>query len=171
MTVINALLFIVLLICLVTDLKERKIYNKVLLPAFVAALLLNSFFYGLSGLGDALLGSLIGFAILLIPYLMGGMGAGDVKLLAVIGAFQGPIFVVVTAIYMALLGGLVGLAMLIFRKGLIQRVRNLFRAILNMRYGIKPQFNQQSTLKMTFPYGVAIVGGAVASFLLDGVVM
>ncbi|MDV2581346.1 A24 family peptidase [Alkalibacillus haloalkaliphilus] len=170
MTVINTLLLIVLLICLVTDLKERKIYNKILLPSFVAALLLNSFFYGLSGLSDALLGSLIGFAILLIPYLMGGMGAGDVKLLAVIGAFQGPMFVVATAIYMALLGGLVGLGMIIFRKGLIQRVRGMFRAILNMRYGIKPKC-QQSTLKMTFPYGVAIVGGAVASFLLDGVVM
>lgn len=74
-------------IAVVTDWREHKIYNKLLVPAFFLALLLHTFQGGLSGLTSSLLGAATGFALLLLPYLMGGMGAGDVKLLAVIGAF------------------------------------------------------------------------------------
>ncbi len=167
----NLLLFVVLTICLITDIRRRKIYNKVLFPALVLALLLNSFLYGLGGLQDAILGCLLGFFILLIPYLMGGMGAGDVKLLAVIGAIQGPMFVFATAVYMAILGGLIGLLLIVLRKGFIQRTRSFFSTILNMRYGMKAPLIDKSSLQRTFPYGVAIVGGAVASFAFSGVVM
>ncbi|PKR77270.1 hypothetical protein CEY16_11065 [Halalkalibacillus sediminis] len=171
MTLINLLLFIVLLICVVTDVKNRKIYNNVLLPALVLALLLNPISFGLEGLMNAFLGLLLGFGILLIPYLMGGMGAGDVKLLAVIGAIKGPAFVFATAVYMALIGAVIGLAILLFRGGFFNRMKSFFRALFNMRYGMNLDLPEKQSFQKTFPYGVAIVGGAVVSFFFGGVVI
>lgn len=168
---LNSLLIVVLIICVATDLKSRKIYNKVIFPSLILAVLLNTVFYGLSGLYDSLLGFLLGFGILLIPYLMGGMGAGDVKLLALIGAFTGPVFVLSSAIYMALLGGLVGIGILIYRSGLFSSFRNLFATIRSIRYGIKPKFNIKNGLNAKFPYGVAIAGGAIVTLFVNGAVL
>ncbi|RPF53960.1 A24 family peptidase [Aquisalibacillus elongatus] len=164
---INSILFIVLIISFITDLKHRKIYNKVLFPALILALLLQPIFMGFDGIISSILGLLLGFGILLIPYLMGGMGAGDVKLLAVIGAIKGPAFVLTTVVYMAVIGGVIGLAFLVFRKDFF---KGLYYALSNMRYGMQLVFSK-SAMKRTFPYGVAIVGGACLSFFLDGVVI
>ena len=73
----------------VTDIRTFKIYHAVTLP-----LLLSGFFFrfllgGWVGLGDSLTGAFFGFASLLIFYLLGGMGAGDVKLMAGVGAWLG----------------------------------------------------------------------------------
>ncbi|TFB19643.1 prepilin peptidase [Filobacillus milosensis] len=165
---IDLLLFTVLIISLFTDLKHRKIYNKVLFPALIIALLLQPMIYGMDGIKSSILGLLLGFGILLIPYLMGGMGAGDVKLLAVIGAITSPAFVFATAVYMAVLGGVIGLALIIIRKDFFKR---LYYALSNMRYGMQLLFPNKETMQRTFPYGVAIVGGACLSFFLDGVVI
>ena len=56
----------------------------------MAGLAYNFMSHGLSGLGDGFLGMLLGFACLILPYLWGGMGAGDVKALAALGAWLGP---------------------------------------------------------------------------------
>ena len=94
-------------IAVFTDWREHKIYNKLLVPAFFTALLLHTFQGGISGLTSSLLGAGMGFVLLLLPYLMGGMGAGDVKLLAVIGAFGGAPFVLTSFLYGAVIGGIV----------------------------------------------------------------
>jgi len=166
---LNTLLFTVLIICLITDLKKRKIYNKVIFPALLLALLFNTILFGWSGFTTSFLGFLTGLGILLIPYLMGGMGAGDVKFLAVIGAINGTSFVLATAIFMALIGGLVGLGILLFKKGLFQRIKTLFQVLCGMRYGMKlTESFSKSSLKTTFPYGVAITGGAFVAFFIHG---
>ncbi|UCZ53146.1 prepilin peptidase [Bacillus shivajii] len=171
MTLLNSLLVVVLIICIITDIKSRKIYNKVLYPALVAAFLLNALFFGWEGLLSSLLGFLVGLLILLIPYLMGGMGAGDVKLLAVIGAVKGAAFVFTTAIYMAVFGGLIALGVLLFRKGLLGRLKSAFYSLCGMKYGMKFSFIDQEAMKKTYPYGVAIVAGAFVAFLSDGVML
>lgn len=171
MVYLDFILIIVLLICLITDIKSRKIYNNVLLPSLIAALLLNTLFFSFNGLIDSILGLLLGFGILLIPYLMGGMGAGDVKLLSVIGAFKGPIFVFTTAVYMALVGGLIGIIIIIVRSSFIQKLKNWRLAFSSMKYGLSIFVPSKDTMKKTFPYGVAIVAGAFLSFLLDGVMI
>ena len=111
--IFNSLLILVLLICLITDLKSRKIYNKVIFPALLLSFCLHAFTPIGSGILFSLMGFAVGFGLLFIPYLMGGMGAGDVKLLALIGAIKGTTFVVITGIYMALLGGLIALFILL----------------------------------------------------------
>ncbi|WP_078548220.1 A24 family peptidase [Litchfieldia alkalitelluris] len=169
---INYLLFVILCVCVLTDLKSRKIYNVVTFPAYILALVLNALLNGWSGIAFSLMGFLCGFALLLIPYLMGGMGAGDVKLLALIGALKGASFVLITSIYMAIIGGLIGLLILLFRKGVFTMLKSIFISICGIRYGLKiPIWIDKDGLQKTYPYGVAIAGGAVLTFILDGVIL
>ncbi|MDQ0256987.1 prepilin peptidase CpaA [Evansella vedderi] len=171
---LNLLLITVLIICIVTDLKSRKIYNKVIFPALLLALLLNTVEFGLAGLGSSVVGFFVGLGILIIPYLMGGMGAGDVKLLALVGAIKGVSFVLITAVYMAIIGGGIGLCILLFRKGFLYRIRTFLFSLITLRLktGIKPSLGlDNNTLKKTYPYAVAIAGGAFMAFLWNGVVL
>jgi prepilin peptidase CpaA len=154
---INLILIVVLLICLITDLKSRKIYNKVLFPTVIVAFIGNFIMSGLAGVTTSILGFLLGLGILLIPFLLGGMGAGDVKLLAVIGSLKGSAFVFTTAIYMALVGGVIALVIIFMKKG---RAKGLFYHFLGKKHGIEIPY-EKSALSATFPYGVAIVAGAL----------
>lgn len=162
------LMMALLIICVITDLKERKIYNKVLMPFLFAGLVIHLATAGLAGLGLSLAGTVTGFAILLIPYFMGGMGAGDVKLLAVIGALKGTIFVLTAAVYMALAGGVLALIVLLFRKGAWHRLKQIGMYIGGLRSGLKvPLIMDSESLQTTYPYGVAIAIGSVAAVIFQ----
>jgi len=168
----NILLMTILAICVATDLKSRKIYNKIIFPglgiAFISHLLLG----GLQNLFASLTGFLIGFGILLIPYFMGGMGAGDVKLLALIGALKGSSFVLYTGIYMAITGGIIALILLLKGKKLWFFIKSIPYILCGARYGVKISLSEEeSLLTCTYPYGAAIAAGAVLTFLLDGTVI
>lgn len=162
------LMMALLIICVITDLKERKIYNKVLLPFLVASWLIHVATGGIAGLGFTMAGTVTGFAILLIPYFMGGMGAGDVKLLAVIGALQGTLFVLTAAVYMALAGGILALIVLIFRKGAWDRLKQIGMFFGGLRSGMKmPLAMDKEGLQTTYPYGVAIAIGSIAAVIFQ----
>ncbi|MGZ3183280.1 MAG: A24 family peptidase [Telluria sp.] len=79
-----------LLGCALRDLFERRIPNPYLAAGFACAALLQLAAHGLPGLLDGLGGALVGLGLLLPLYLVRGMGAGDVKLMAAAGAFLGP---------------------------------------------------------------------------------
>jgi len=73
----------------ISDLRTRKIPNWLTVTGFVAALVFHIATGGLPGLGYSLLGFLTGFSILLLLWLTGGGGAGDVKLMGALGAWLG----------------------------------------------------------------------------------
>ncbi|MCF6411250.1 A24 family peptidase [Pseudalkalibacillus salsuginis] len=162
----NIILVIVLVICVITDVRKRLIYNKVIFPALILSFSLHFIISGLSGFGVSFLGFLTGYGILLIPYFMGGMGAGDVKLLALVGALKGPAFVLNTSIYMALLGGVLALGILVFSGGAFKRLKYYFHWLYGKKNGLKvPLALTKDSMKATYPYGVAIAGGAILSFV------
>lgn len=166
---INAVLILVLIISVVTDLKSRKIYNKVIFPGLAAAFTLHFLFGGWVALGEAAIGCFIGLGVLLIPYLLGGMGAGDVKLLALVGALKGTYFVLTASVYMALIGAILALAILLCRKGTIARLRQIVFLLYGLRYGLKiPLFVEKNSLSAAYPYGVAIAGGVILSLGYEG---
>ena len=168
---LNGLLIIVLLISVITDLRNRKIYNKVIFPSLFLAFLLNGILFGFSGLLDSFLGFITGLGILLIPYLLGGMGAGDVKLLALVGAVKGASFVFISAIYMGIFGAIIGLIVLLFRKDFFKRLKAMFLSLCGIRYGLKMTVTlDKEGLQATIPYGVAIAGGAFMTFVFNGVI-
>lgn len=158
------ILILVLIVCLITDLRERRIYNKVLFPAIIIALVGSFFYSGWEGFLFSFAGFFVGLGLLLIPFLMGGMGAGDVKLLATVGAFKGTVFVFYAFLYTAIIGGVLALIILFWKNQWHKRIKYLFLAILLRRHGVEyPLMTQKKAL---YPYGVAIVCGV---FLTVGI--
>lgn len=159
---LDVVLVLVLIICFITDFMKQKIYNVVIFPSLFVAIVLNTVFYGFEGIKMSLLGLLTGFIILLIPYFLGGMGAGDVKLLAFIGAVKGSLFVLNTAVYMAAIGGIIALIIIMFRKQTISFFKSLFTWLFYFFSGVKYKLEfPTSSSKKQYPYGTAIVLGAL----------
>jgi len=86
------------------DLKIGKIPNLITLPMSLAGLIWHGYLNGIAGFGFSIAGLLLGIAIFIIPYIMGGMGAGDVKLLGAAGAILGVKGVTLTAVLSILIG-------------------------------------------------------------------
>ena len=77
-------------IAAVTDVWRYKVYNALTLPLMLSGLLFYGVSHGAAGLRFSTCGLLCGFTALIVLYALGGFGAGDVKLMAGIGAWIGP---------------------------------------------------------------------------------
>lgn len=162
---INVVLFIVLGISVVTDLRKRKIFNVITIPAILFGLIYNTYQAGLEGLYFSSIGLLIGFFLLFIPFVLGGMGAGDVKLLAAIGAMIGGELVFQSFLYTALIGGIFALVILLKNNRLLFFIKNLIFAIFYKQ----PVYNEPvKNSKYTIPYGVPIALGVVSLYCFGG---
>lgn len=105
-----------LLASVFTDLKFQKIPNLLTLPGMTSALTLYSFAAGFDGFLFSLMGIAAGIGIMLIPYLLGGMGAGDAKLMGAVGGFLGAKGVLGAFLLTAVIGGIYALlTIFIFR--------------------------------------------------------
>ena len=112
---IHGILIVLIVSALITDFKRNCIYNWRTYPAILSALALNFLASGWNGLLWSLSGLAVGFALLIVFYLAGGFGAGDVKLLAAIGALKGVEFVMWTMAYAALVGWIMALSVMIWK--------------------------------------------------------
>jgi len=114
---IEAVLVAAVITAAITDLFRQRVPNWLTLPVAVLALCLH---YAAGGAPAALgsaAGWLTGFALLIGLYALGGTGAGDVKLLATVGALTGPSRVFSIFLYTALLGGVYALGIVVYSKG------------------------------------------------------
>jgi len=158
---IDYVLIVVLLISIYTDLRFQKIYNVVIFPAVLFALGYHLAIGGAYGILFSLKGAGIGLLLFLIPYLLGGLGAGDVKLLAVVGAYKGIGFVLYSALITAIIGGIIALAILLYRRELLKTISSL---LTGMRICHLPTLADEG--KVSFPYGVAIALGSMTSYVV-----
>jgi prepilin peptidase CpaA len=92
-------------IACVTDLRTRRIPNALTFGAALAGLLYQLATGGIDGLGQAALGWVVGVVFFLLPFALGGLGGGDVKLLGALGAWLGPGDVAWLALYTGVAGG------------------------------------------------------------------
>jgi prepilin peptidase CpaA len=160
--VIYYVLIAALVISLITDIKKRKILNIVTLPAILFGFIYYSFFQGLEGFLYSGKGFLLGLSLLIIPYLLGGMGAGDVKLMAAIGALMGTSFVLYSFVYIAIIGGLISVVLIIKKNGVIQSLKSFWFQMIYLRGNFGSiLFNKDKSSSISFPYGVAIVLGTL----------
>jgi prepilin peptidase CpaA len=144
-----------------TDLRKRRIPNAVTFPLLGLGFLLNAANSGGDGLLLSAQGALLGLAILLPFHVLRGLGAGDVKLMAAIGAMKGPEFVLYTFAWAAIFGG--ALAMI----GLLRsrRVGLAFTHLAYFRFFPRPDGTFISAGRL--PYAPAIALGA--ALVLAGV--
>lgn len=85
-----AVVLVVAVVASITDVSRFKVYNFLTVPCFFGGLAYGLWSASWQGLLLALFGALFGLTILLIPYLMGGLGAGDVKFVMAVGTWIGP---------------------------------------------------------------------------------
>jgi prepilin peptidase CpaA len=97
----------------VTDVWKFKVHNILTLPLLLAGFTYWGIVGGATGLADSIVGSLFGFTILIIFYVMGGMGAGDVKLMAAIGAWLGLPLTLLVFVASALTMGIYALVLVV----------------------------------------------------------
>ncbi|MCR4401987.1 MAG: prepilin peptidase [Firmicutes bacterium] len=100
------------------DCRDRRIPNRLVTAGIAAGLALGLFTGGVHGLVESALGLLTGAAILFVPFALGWVGAGDVKLLAAIGAILGPRGVAYSILYGAVAGGVMSAIVLVRRRRL-----------------------------------------------------
>jgi prepilin peptidase CpaA len=149
----------------VYDLRFRRIPNWLNLSGIILGFGFNALLFQLSGTAKAGEGMLLAFAIYLPLYLLRGMGAGDVKLMAAVGALVGPGNWVEIFIATALLGGATA-GLFALAKGRLQDtlcnlhflVKDL--ACLRAPYRTNPQLDFRRPGSLTLPHGVSIALGS-----------
>jgi len=99
----------VALVAVAFDLATRRIPNVLTFGAALAGIAGHAYVAGWSGAGGSFAGWLVGVAMFFPVFALGGMGAGDVKLLGGIGAWLGPSAVVWVGLFSGIAGGVMGL--------------------------------------------------------------
>ncbi|MFS0775390.1 prepilin peptidase [Neobacillus sp. 3P2-tot-E-2] len=164
--VLKLVLITALIISLITDIKDRKILNIVTLPATIIGFIYYTTFQGLEGFLFSGKGFLLGLSLLLIPYLLGGMGAGDVKLMAAIGALMGTSFVLYSFVYIALIGGLISVILILKKNGIKNTLKSFYFQVFYFSGNLGLLiFSKDKSSSISFPYGVAIVLGTLCMFV------
>jgi prepilin peptidase CpaA len=153
------------------DLRTRRIPNYLTLGTAVAGLAYSFLSLGLPGLVSGFLGMLLGFAFLILPYLLGGMGAGDVKALAALGAWLGPGLTIFLFCYMGIAGGIITVGYLVWQGSLWKKIKEGWTFLFNLALcqpDDRPRPPSPAQLTEGIPYGVAIAAGMLILVGLRG---
>jgi prepilin peptidase CpaA len=110
-----SLLGAMLTIAVYTDVSRHRIPNKLTLVGLCSGLLLQAVMAGFPGLLTGFLGGLVGLSCFAPFYVLRGMGAGDVKLLAAVGTFLGPLGAGYAAIFSLVAGGVGAIGYVLWR--------------------------------------------------------
>jgi prepilin peptidase CpaA len=162
----NAPLSITLLVLLSLavwqDLSQRRISNALTLVGLACAIGMQAIWAGSSGFLNALAGAGVGLVCFLPLYLAKGMGAGDVKLMAAVGAFMGPADAFVAALLSLASGALLALVVLLWRT---HEIRTAAAGAPASAAGSPPLAQLR---KERFPYAAAIAVGVITTLWLNG---
>jgi prepilin peptidase CpaA len=167
---IASFLSVALILAAIKDIQFRRIPNLLNFLVIGLSFFYHGWFHGLDGFLFSASGMLLGVALLIGPYLLGGMGAGDAKLMGAVGAALGPKGVFISFLYSAIVGGFyAGILLLVYRT----RARAI---MVNMITGIKSlvytrQWVSESTehyeKSPRLCYGLAIALGTIIYMALE----
>jgi prepilin peptidase CpaA len=160
--------FITIVIATITDIRSRRIPNWLVGPFLLTGPVVSTFTRGWHGLEQSLLGILLAALLMGLLYWLGGMGMGDVKLCAAIGAWIGPSQLAVALVVMGIVGGVMALAWAVYGGFLKESLDGAGDLVFGMRKrGLRPHetlvLANAKTRKL--PYAPAIAVGTLFSFL------
>lgn len=156
---------IVLAVATFTDLRSRRIPNWLVAPFLVLGIGISAWLHGWHGVGQSFAGFGLGIVLYGFLFWMGGMGAGDVKLAAAIGAWIGPSQLFFALVVTAMAGGL-----MVFIWAMCGGfLKELFTGASNLTFGFKKkevrdEMVLSNPLKRKMPYAPAIAIGTLISF-------
>lgn len=152
------------------DFRSRKIPNWLTFPAMAVGMAWNLGSFGGAGLLFSVKGAGVGIALLLIPYMMRAMGAGDVKLMGAVGAFLGAEGVFQACIISLIFGGIYAVILVIIKGNFALFLKRYWFMLRNLLMYRQFQYIQPSPgefpLKLCF--GLAIAVGTIFTIFRPG---
>lgn len=163
---IRIILAITVVAAAIYDCRYRRIPNWLNLCGIIVGFGLNIFFFQTKGALSSLEGLGLAIAVYLPLYLLRGMGAGDVKLMAAVGALAGPGNWFIIFIATSLVGGLAGGAFAFFKRRFNETCCNVYflaKDLLQFRapYSTNPQLDFRNPTSLRLPHGLLIAIGCI----------
>jgi len=153
-----------------TDLRTRHIPNWIPVTGAICGIVFSIWFNGLAGLLSCIAGAALGMAIFLPLYLLGGMGAGDVKLFTAVGLLVGPQALVLVFVLTGLSGGIAAAMLALWRGCLRQTLRqtgDLMMELSRMHWqAARSTAVNAGPQALRLPYGAVIAGGTLLSLIV-----
>ena len=164
------LLVLLALTAALFDFRQKRVPNWLTFSGVLLGLAVNSFLFELPGLWLALQGLGLALLIYLPIYLLRGMGAGDVKLMAAIGAILGPANWLGVLVLTSLFGALFGLIVIARQARMSRTLFNVGLILASLRqrqapYHANPELDVRDNRAVSLPHAVAIACGTLG-FLL-----
>jgi len=158
--------FIVLAIAAVVDIRTRRIPNWLVLPFLLAGLLVSVIGYGSTSMGQSLAGITLAVCVTGVLCWLRGMGMGDLKLCAAIGAWIGPDQLITALVATGIAGGIMAVFWAVCHGSVGKSLQGVGDLLFSWRRGIRPHptlvLDNPAQLKM--PYAPAIAIGTLFSF-------
>ncbi len=148
------------------DYRARKVPNWLNAALALVGFGVQFAFHGSGGLLTGFWGLLVGLGVLIVPWAMHGMGAGDVKLMAAIGVWFGPFMTLIAFCVGAVIGGIVAIIMILSSGRLYSAMANMQTIMVKVsspktafsEFGAARSFGNTSQL---LPYGVPLTAGSL----------
>jgi prepilin peptidase CpaA len=158
---------IVLAVASFTDMRSRRIPNWLVLPFMVAGIAVSGWLHGWHGIGQSVGGLALATLVLGAFFWMGGMGMGDVKLYAAIGAWIGPSQLILAMVITAMAGGVMAIGWAVCGGFLGELLRGSGDLMVGLKQrGLRPhpELVLANPLARKMPYAPAIAIGTLISF-------
>ncbi len=157
------------------DGKQLRVPNWLTFSMVASGLIYSTWAGGWAGLGDGLLGMAVGLACLLPLYAVGGMGAGDVKLLAGVGAWLGATTTFYAFCVSTVVGAVMAVAMVLWRKAFDKHYAQLLMILSEWMTIKNPRelsriAAERKPKMLLLPYGIPICVGSIAYFFYEGMI-
>ena len=165
-----ALLLLLVFAAMLFDIRSHRIPNWLVFAGLLIGVVFHTFLSYGWGLGYALQGAAVGFGLFLPLYMVRGMGAGDVKLMSMVGAFLGPASALGAVLTTLVAGGVLAIGAALWKGALLMLLANLrfmlSHAAVKAVSGAGAGIEAAPTSAGTLPYAVAIAGGTFIQVML-----
>ena len=158
-------LLVILTTAAIYDVKYRKIPNILTLSTMLAGLAYHALLTGFQGFLFSLGGAFLGMALLIVFYLMGKMGAGDVKLMGAVGSILGPAGVFNAFLYTAIVGGIYAIIILLYTGRFADSMNRMWLALKLTIVTHSPMAPDEKKTGPALCYGIAIAIGTSLSMV------
>ena len=153
------------LVAAISDIRTRKIPNKMTVPMCVAGLIYQVAFFQLNGLWTALIGFAAGFGILFILWMVGTAGGGDVKLMGALGPWMGGMLTL-KVLFCSLVFVTVGTFGVVIYSALSQGIRRTKSQYIKNKAKAETTGERQKRRVMAFAAPVALATWSVVAVQL-----
>ena len=158
------------------DGRELRVPNWLTFSFIITGWIYSTVTFGWAGLGWSLLGTAVGLLLLLPAYAIGGMGAGDVKLLAGVGAWMYSTHTFYAFVWTTVIGALMALGMVLYHKSMAKhsaQFMSILREIMTIRdpNQLSEIAAERKPSMMLLPYGIPMAVGTIAYFAWSGLLV